>query len=310
MIILLYGEDTYRSRQKLKEIVKQYRAKHKTGLNLIRLEEDDLDFDKVRERIEAVSMFDEKKLIVLENIFKNKNFLESFADYAKKNKLKENQDVVLVILQAGKLAITPFKSWLTMFEEFKPLSGAGLVSWLKKESARQKIAISPAAFKKMVVYLGNDLWQISSELSKLVSYKAGQPIEEGDIDSLIGAKIEVNIFKTLDALAQRDKKTALKLLHEHLNQGENEIYLLTMFIYQLRSLLKLKDLIVRGAPYHSLAKKSGLHPYVVKKNWSVLQNFSLDQLKRIYQRLLKIELAIKKGRLDSQTALDLLVAEI
>jgi DNA polymerase-3 subunit delta len=310
MIILLYGEDTYRSRQKLKEIIEQYQAKHKTGLNLIRLEEGDLDFDKVRERIEAVSMFDEKKLIVLENIFKNKDFLESFADYAKKNKLKENQDIILVILQAGKLAIAPFKSWLTMSEEFKPLSGVNLVNWLKKEANEHQIAISPAALKKMVAYLGDDLWQINSELNKLVSYKAGQPVSEEDIDLLTGAKIEVNIFKTLDALAQRDKKTALKLLHEHLNQGENEIYLLTMFIYQLRSLLKLKDLISRGAPYQALAKKSGLHPYAVKKNWSVLQNFSLDQLKRIYQRLLEIDLAIKKGRLDGQTALDLLVAEI
>lgn len=310
MIILLHGEDTYRSRQKLKEIIDQYRAKHKTGLNLVRFYEEDLDFDRVKEKIESVSMFNEKKLVVLESIFKNKSFLEEFSDYAKKSKLKGNQDTILIIYQTGKIAITPFKSWLTMLEEFKPLSGADLFNWLKKETARQETAISPAALKKIVVYLGNDLWQISSELSKLVSYKAGQSIEEEDIDSLVGAKIEVNIFKTLDALAQRDKKTALKFLHEHLNQGANEIYLLTMFIYQLRSLLKLKDLISRGASYQALAKESGLHPYVVKKNWSVLQNFSLDQLKKIYQRLLEAEVAIKKGRLDGQTALDLLVAEI
>lgn len=310
MIILLYGEDTYRSRQKLKEIVRQYQTKHKTGLNLVRFHEEDLNFDKVKEKIESVSMFDEKKLIVLENIFKNKSFLEDFSRYVKKNKLKENQDVVLVIYQEGKLAVTPFKPWLSMLEGFKSLSGVNLVNWLKEEAVKQQIAISSAALKKLVTYLGNDLWQINSQLNKLVSYKANQPISEEDIDLLIGVKIEANIFKTLDALAQRDKKTALKLLHEHLDQGANEIYLLTMFIYQLRSLLKLKDLIARGAPYHTLAKKSGLHPYAVKKNWSVLQNFSLDQLKRIYRRLLEIELAIKKGRLDGQTALDLLVAEI
>ncbi len=310
MLILLYGEDSYRSRQKLKEIIGQYQTKHRTGLNLVRFREEDLDFSQVKEKVESVSMFDEKKLIILENIFENKSFLGEFSEYVKKNKLKQNQDIILVIHQEGKLAITPFKSWLTMFEEFKPLSGAYLVNWLKKEAARQKIAISLDALKKLVSYSDNDLWQINNQLNKLASYRAGQPINEEDIDLLVGPKIEVNIFKTLDALAQRDKKTALKLLHEHLNQGENEIYLLTMFIYQLRGLLKLKDLISRGTPYHTLAKKSGLHPYAVKKNWSVLQNFSLDQLKRIYQRLLEIDLAIKKGRLDGPTALDLLVAEI
>jgi len=310
MLILLYGEDTYRSRQKLREIIAQYQAKHKTGLNLVRFYEEDLNFSKVKEKVESVSMFNEKKLIVLEDIFKNKSFLEEFSEYVRKDKLKENQDIILVIRQEGKLAITPLKPWLTMFEEFKLLSGANLVNWLKKETAKKQIAVSPVALRQLVVYLGNDLWQINNQLDKLTSYRAGQPIEEEDVNLLVEARIEVNIFKTLDALARRDKKTALRLLHQHLDQGENEIYLLTMFIYQLRSLLKLKGLISRGAPYQTLAKKSGLHPYVVKKNWSVLQNFSLDQLKKIYRRLLEIELAIKKGRLDGPTALDLLIAEI
>jgi len=310
MIILLYGEDGYRSRRKLKEIIEQYRAKHKTGLNLVRLKEEDLDFGEIKKEIEAVSMFDEKKLIILENIFKNKNFLESFSDYAKKNKLKENKDVVLVIYQEGKLALTPWKAWLTMFEEFKPLTGTELSNWLKKEVAERKINISLAAANKLIAHVGNDLWQLNNELNKLGSYKVNQPINEEDIDLLVGAKIEVNIFKTLDALARKDKKTALKLLHEHLNQGEKEVYLLTMFVYQLRGLLKLKDLVARGTPYYSLAKRSGLHPYAVKKSWSLLQNFNLDQLKKIYRRLLEIELALKKGRLDGPTAFDLLLVEI
>ena len=269
MIILLYGEDGYRSRRKLKEIIELYQAKHKTGLNLVRLKEEDLDFGEIKKEIEAVSMFDEKKLIILENIFKNKIFLESFSDYAKKNKLKENKDVVLVIYQEGKLALTPWKTWLTMFEEFRPLTGTELSNWLKKEVAERKINISLAAANKLIAHVGNDLWQLNNELNKLGSYKVNQPINEEDIDLLVGAKIEVNIFKTLDALARKDKKTALKLLHEHLNQGEKEVYLLTMFVYQLRGLLKLKDLVARGTPYYSLAKRSGLHPYAVKKSWSL-----------------------------------------
>jgi DNA polymerase-3 subunit delta len=83
-----------------------------------------------------------------------------------------------------------------------------------------------------------------------------------------------------------------------------------MFIYQVRSLLKLRDLTEKGVPFYALAKQSGLHPFVVKKSWSQIRNFSLDQLKKIYRRLLEIELALKTGRLDGPTALDMLVAEI
>jgi len=74
MIILLYGEDTFRLRQKLIEVIEEYKAKHKTGLNLARFRENNFDFDKIKEKIESVSMFDEKKLIILENALNNKIF--------------------------------------------------------------------------------------------------------------------------------------------------------------------------------------------------------------------------------------------
>ncbi len=310
MLILLYGEDTFRSQQKLKEIIEQYQTKHKTGLNLVRFQEKELDFDKLKEKIEAVSMFDEKKLIILENALKNRGFQEEFSKYIKKNKLKDNQDVIVVIHQIGKLASPAFKRQTSMFEEFSPLKGAELFSWLKKQAAKDKAIINQEAIKKLVAYVGDDLWQLNNELNKLISYKAGQSINEQDIDLLVRAKLDTNIFKTLDALAQRDKKTALRLLHEHLEQGENDIYLFSMFVYQVRGLLKLRDLIEKGTPFYNLARKSGLHPFVVKKSSQQLRNFTLDQLKKIYQRLLEIEVALKRGRIAGPTALDMLIAEI
>ncbi len=310
MLILLYGEDTFRLRQKLNEIIGKYQAKHQTGLNLARFRENGLDFDKIKQKIEAVSMFDEKKLIVLENVLKNKNFSEEFLKYNKKNKLKDNQDVIVVFYQEGKLPSISYKRQAGMFEEFKLLRGLELINWLKKQAVQNGININPEALKKLVFYVGDDLWQLTSELNKLGSYKANDTINEQDIDLLVKAKLDVNIFKTLDALAQRNKRTAFRLLREHLEQGDNEIYLFTMFVYQLRSLIKLKDLMEKGTPYYNLAKKAGIHPFVVKKSSQQLRNFTLDQLKRIYRYLLKVELGIKKGRLDGKTALDLLIAEI
>ena len=305
MIILLYGEDTFRQQQKLKGIIKEYQTKHQTGLNLVYFKEEDLDFDKLKGKIETISMFDEKKLIILENIFNNKDFKKNFFEYAKKNKLKDNQDVIVVLPQEGKLALTGLKSQLSLSEEFKPLTGTQLVNWVK-----DRININQGAVQKLISFVGNNLWQLDNEINKLVSYKTNQQINQEDVDLLVKAKMDVNIFKTIDALAQKDKKTALRFLHEHLEQGENEIYLFSMFVYQMRTLLKLKDLMEKGTPFYNLAKKSGLHPFVVKKSCHQLKGFSLEQLKKNYQRLLEIELALKKGRIDGPTALDMLVVEI
>ncbi|MAF20666.1 MAG: DNA polymerase III subunit delta [Parcubacteria group bacterium] len=310
MIILLYGEDTFRQREKLNEIIEQYQAKHQSGLDLMRFREEDLNFDKFRQKVEVVSMFDEKKLIVLENLFNKKDFQEDFFEYLKKSKLKDNQDILVVIYQSGKLPQADFKRRVSMSEEFSPLDNLALARWVKKEVDKNKVSISQGAIRKLIIYTGNDLWQISNELNKLIDYKKGQLIDEQDIDLLVKAKIDTNIFKAIDALAQRDKKTAFRLLHEHLSQGDNEIYLLSMFIYQLRTLLRLKDLTEKGTPFYNLAKQSGLHPFVVRKSAQQLKNFSLDQLKRIYQYLMKIDWELKTGQIDGPTALDLLIAEI
>ena len=310
MLILLYGEDCFRSRQKLNEIIKQYQDKNQIGLSLIRFKENDLDIDKIRQNIESVSMFDEKKLIILEDVFKNKIFFKDFSKYIKKNKLKDNQNIIVVLYQDGKLTGSAFKGQFSMFEEFKSLNNVETVNWLKKEISKNNIDINHGALIKLVSYIGNDLWQLNNEINKLDSYKNGKTINEEDIDILVNVKIDTNIFNTLDALAKRDKKTAFKLLHEHLEQGENEIYLLSMFVYQVRTLIKLKDLIEKGTTYYDLAKKSKLHPFVIKKSSEQLNNFSLEQLKKVYHRLLEIDLELKKGHIDGQVALDLLIAEI
>ena len=127
---------------------------------------------------------------------------------------------------------------------------------------------------------------------------------------LVKPKIETDIFKTIDALGKRDKKTALKLLYKHLKQGEKEFYLLIMLVYQFRNLIKLKSLIEKNIPYYGLASKTKLHPFVVKKTWEQLRNFNLNELKNIYRKLLEAETGAKSGRLEIKAALDLLITEI
>lgn len=310
MLILLYGEDTYRLKQKLKEIISGYKNKHQSGLSFARFNEKRLDFDKLKEKIEAVSMFSEKKLIILENAFSEKSFQKDFFKYAKKNKLKNNQDIIVVLFQEGKLAAATLKRQVNMFEEFIPLRGAVLLNWIKKEVSRNGGTINSEAANELSSRVGNNLWQMSGEISKLISYKKSQPITRDDVILLVKSGIDLNIFATIDALAARNKKGALRLLHQHLTQGENENYLLSMFVYQIRNLLKIKDLTEKGVSFPILAQKSGLHPFVVRKASQQARNFSLEQLKTIYRCLLEIETETKTGRMSILTALDLFVAEI
>ena len=162
----------------------------------------------------------------------------------------------------------------------------------------------------MVSFVGNDLWQLSNEVKKLVNYKPKDKIELKDVEFLVRPKIETDIFKTIDAIAQKNKKRAITLIHKHLEKGDNPLYLLSMINFQFRNLLIIKDLIEKHKPYPVILKISKLHPFVVKKNWQLANQFTLNDLKKIYQKIFQIDLSIKTGKLKPEIALDLFIMEI
>ncbi|MCK4473948.1 DNA polymerase III subunit delta [Candidatus Parcubacteria bacterium] len=328
MIIFLFGADTYRSQKKLQEITEHYKKIHKSGLNLKYFDFQENDFEDFKNVIQQNSMFCEKKLIVLKECFASENFKENFLKDAKK--FVDLQDIILFYETEEPRknnALFKFLEKNARCQEFKPLEGQSLKNWVQKEFKNYQTDIDSAALEKLIDFIGNDLWQFSNEIKKLVSFKnkpaqilqgktsAGkEKIEEQDIKLLVRPKIETHIFKTIDAIASKNnlrmgKKQAIELVHKHLQSGAHPLYLLTMITFQFRNLLIVKDLIEKRLPYNSILKRSKLHPFVVRKTCSQARQFSFEQLKKIYQKIFQADLNIKTGRVSPETALDLLIIE-
>jgi len=83
-----------------------------------------------------------------------------------------------------------------------------------------------------------------------------------------------------------------------------------MINYQFRNILSIKDLITRGQSPYFFGKKAGIHPYVIKKSYSLAQKFTIEELKKIYQKIFEVDLDIKTGKIEPKAALDLLVSSI
>lgn len=311
MLLFLYGQDTYRSRRKLDEIISSYKKVHQSGLNLEFFDGRTLDFKDFESQINTISMFSEKKLFILKNVFKNNDFKTEFL---KRKKAFVRSDDIIIFYEEDKI---PANSALLKFlkkegkcQESELLSGLSLKNWIKKEAEKHKAEIEPAAVEKLAEFVGNDLWRLSFELQKLVSYN-NSGVKKKDVELLVAPQIEADIFKTIDALAAKNKKEALVSVHKHLEKGDSPLYILSMIIFQFRNLLMVKD-HCKGADYlpPGAGKELGIHPYVMRKTLWQTKKFSLEELKKIYQKLFKIDLQIKTGQIGPETALDLLIAEI
>ena len=313
MIIFLYGKDTYRARRKIKEIIEHYKKIHKSGLNLKLfncLENKDLKFDDLKDEVRQATMFKEKKLVVVLNPFSNADFKEKLLE---EGEVLEKSDDIILLYQEGAVreseSLLKFLKKKAKCQKFELLSTLKLRKWVKEELENYKVKIENQTIDKIIEYVGDDLWRMENEIKKLVNYKNKGKIETKDIELLVKPRIETDIFKTIDVIAQKNKGLALKLLQKHLEKGDNPLYLLSMINYQFRNLLIIKDLIEKNRSYNLIIKKSGLHPFVVRKTYSQSRWFTIQELKKIYQRIFEVDLDIKTGKIEPEAALELLVAE-
>lgn len=329
MLIFIYGQDNFRSREKLNEIIEQFKKDGKNDLNLEIFDGENFEFNSFKSALTTLSFFSSKRLIVVKNLLTkgSAKLLEEFNEYGSK---LDSKDAIVVFWEEKdpdkRTKLFKFLKKTGKCQEFKLFENYQITDWIKKELEKnfEKISklpkpglgkttktesclISPEAQKKIAAFVGSDLWQMKNEINKLAFYKLGK-IESDDIDALVASSITSNVFDIVDALGNKNQKNALKFLHEQLEKGENAIYLFTMIVYQFRNLIKVKS-VETGSP-QSISKETGLHPYVAQKTIAQTKKFSLTELKEDYQKLLNFDLSIKTGKIEPAAALDLLVVQM
>ncbi|MFA5070362.1 MAG: DNA polymerase III subunit delta [Patescibacteria group bacterium] len=326
MLIFLHGPDTYRSRQRLKFYKEGFKKKYDPrGLNIEVLAGEKLTLAEFQKKLSSKGLLAQKRLVVVEELIsknKSKKIQEELADYLKKN--PPDSDQVLVFWEGnigggrkkGRRIKEASGQLLDLLadkakvEEFPLLSGAALAKWVREEVTRRQGRIAPDAFELLIVLVGSDLWEMVNEIEKLVNFKNGKIITKEEVGEFVKAGFDTDIFKLSDALAERRLKVALKLIHDQIESGENVLYLLTMLTRQFRILLLVKETSKEENNTYAVASRLGLHPFVCQKALSQVKNFSLTELKNIYQKLLEIDIKIKTSQAEPKVLFDMFIFEV
>ncbi len=295
MIFFYYGEDSFRAYQKIQAIVAKFTDKiDKSQHNIQSLDGETISADDFFKAVTAMGFLADKKLVLVKNIFNNKKLSEwqdALLDFLKKQKDSPDENYI-IFWQAGKAdSRTKLYKTLKKFkfaEEFNKLKPQELNIWITNQVARHKKKLSPEALKLLVNYVGNDLWQLYQEITKLVNYSKEEVTEE-DVKTLVQAKVDDNIFNLIDALGNKDKALSLKLIEEQLKSGVNHQYILTMIIRQFRFIIKAKALGDRATNSWLLAKTLKIPNLVAEKTLEQSRRYTMDQLKSIYKQLLILD---------------------
>jgi DNA polymerase III subunit delta len=186
--------------------------------------------------------------------------------------------------------------------------GAALETWISRRATSLGVKITSEASTLLANFIGNQLRLLANELDKLATYAGtGATITAEDVRQLSAQVQEARIFDLTDALAQRNRKQALNLLHDLLADGEPPLKLISTITSQVRSLLLVKELADDGLRIPQIVSATGMAPFVAEKALRQIGKFSPAQLERAYRQLLATDAALKRSRLTPDMALDLLV---
>jgi DNA polymerase-3 subunit delta len=206
-----------------------------------------------------------------------------------------------------KLAQSEKHGYIKLFD--RP-TGNDINRWIRQAVQARDGEIAPQAVNLLALNVGNDLQALENEVEKLTLYKDGALIQTGDVEKLGVFSADANIFELVDALGNRNGKKAVLLLQQSLNEGSEPFQLFAMIVRQFRLIIQAKACAEEGLRPDDIAKVVGMHPFVAKKVYKQAQSFSLDQLKRIYDYLLKIDIDAKTGKMEIGNALNLLVTSL
>ncbi len=282
-------------------------------LNITILEGRKLKVDALASACEAFPFLSDRRLVIVEDALKgikSSDVRDALKAYLPR--VPETTDLFFVEREDidKRSALYTYLKKAATVREFAPKQDAELQRWLGERAKQLDVKLTPQAGALLVEFVGNDSRGLLNDLKKLAAYVGiGGTIDPEVVRLLVQDSGESSVFAFVDALAAQQLGKAIALLHSLLDDGEPPLKLLFMIGRQVRLLLQVKPLAEQRMRPDAIAAEVKQAPFVVRKAVEQSTRFSAAVLLQLHDRMLELDHWSKTGRIDGETALELLVAE-
>ncbi|MFZ5687529.1 MAG: DNA polymerase III subunit delta [Bacillota bacterium] len=304
-VYLLYGEEQYLIKQALNSLRNCF-LPDTDEWNFELLDGKEISSEEIVNAANTVPFWGDRKMVVVKNtsLFQSRPSQEETGETelgAQNHRLlaylaDPNPQTCLVLVALGKVDTrrkvykAVEKSGLVM--EFAPLKGKALQDWLHREAASRGKTFDNQALDYLIACGGNNLSLLAAEIAKISDYLGEESrITLPVVQSITGVTQEAGIFQLVDAVAEKRIGQGIRLLREMFTLGEQPVPIALMLARQFRLMLAAKS-----AKAENLASILQVHPYVAQKAVAQAKNFSHQQLKKILQDFLRLDVALKSGK--------------
>ncbi|MCK6462661.1 MAG: hypothetical protein L6Q29_02470 [Candidatus Pacebacteria bacterium] len=276
MFYLIYGKDTYRSREKLNELLNHFKTKV-SELGFFRIDGESFSGQEFEELLKARTLFEKKYVVVCDRVMENK----PAADFVigKIEQCAESENIFLFWEEdLDDEILENLKKRAAKVQIFEPLSGVKLRAWFGEKKISAQVA------EKIIAQCGSDLWRAAKEIEK---YQLGSEA------SKLEKAFDYNPFAICDAFAEKNKAKAWILYQQAQMAGVEAEEVFYKILWQIKNLLMVKKLLAADAK--DIAKESGLKPFPAEKAAKAAKNFTEEELENYSYEMLRIYHEERRG---------------
>lgn len=301
MIYLLYGQEKYLIDIEIKKITK------KNNIEDIGIIKYDLDVDFFKEVIDdclTMSLFNDQKIIIVNNPFNNltKEDEELFFKYIN----EPNPDTILILtcekLDERKKLTKELKKKVTT----KVFNNTNFNESVK--TMFENFKVDSNTIDLLIKRVGQDLNLLYNEIEKIKLFKDDDKvITKEDIIALTHKNIDLDVFKLIENIVSKNKENSLELYNELLKNNSEPIAIITMLANQFRIMYQAKELIKKGYTEKDIATKINIHPYRVKLALQNSRSYDSKILLEYIEALANLDIDIKSGNVSKNLGLELFI---
>ena len=258
---------------------------------------------------ESMPFFDELRVVVvMEFDADTANALEGYIKSVP-------ETTALVFVRPGKPPLTnPLYKAIASLDRvvsFDPLTNTQLNNFLQNRAKKNNIVLDESAANRMIAYLGSDLGALENTLLMLGAYVGfGNRVTEKTVDTLVQKPSEAKVFDVMNLLWAGNKRDGMRALTELVNDpSESAMGLATMFSRNVRNVLNVKQLLLRGKNEAQIAQTLGMKPYPVQKSVVSAKKRSYTQLCEMMDAFINVEWNQKQGLGKAENSLILACQE-
>jgi DNA polymerase-3 subunit delta len=175
-----------------------------------------------------------------------------------------------------------------------------LPEWVAEQFGRYGAKADADACRALVEIVGDDLDELQSEIDKLATWAAGDPVTLRDVEQMAAGRAETAIFSLTDAWGRRDVAGVLSsaeaiMERSHRPRSGELMRMIASMVSHVGRVRRCQRLADQGIRPRDAAGQLKMHPFVAEKAFGQAANFSAEELGYTIMRLSELDAAAKGG---------------